>query len=81
MSTAASARVRPLEGLIFRDPETLEPIPAEGVEVPLTPFWRRALGRGDVVRCEPPHPPREDRHGEVSAPSGRGGSTSSRRGK
>ncbi len=70
--------VRPLEGQIMRDPETRAPLPAAGAEVELTTYWRRALGRGDVVRCEPPralHP-----SGVGEAPEGeRGGSTSSKR--
>lgn len=69
--------VRPLEGQIMRDPETLQPIPAEGVLVELSTYWRRALSRGDVVRCEPPRALRSDAAGEPAS-SERGGSTSSR---
>ncbi len=73
-------RIRPADGGLVRDPATLAPLPAEGVEVTLTPHWRRALDRGDVVRCEPPLPPREESDTRPT-PSGGGGSTSSRRGK
>jgi hypothetical protein len=35
------------EGL--RDPVTRRKIPAEGLEVPETPFWLRRLAHGDVT--------------------------------
>lgn len=70
--------VRPLEGQIMRDPDTRAPLPAEGAEVELTTYWRRALVRGDVVRCEPPRALHSDAAGEPAS-SERGGSTSSSR--
>lgn len=45
--------VRPREGQRFLDIETREPIPAEGLEVPASPFWRRAIRRGDVLEGRP----------------------------
>lgn len=35
--------------LVIRDPATGLPIPAQGVGVPATPFWRQRLSHGDVV--------------------------------
>jgi hypothetical protein len=48
--------VRPQPGLTFRDPATRQHVPAGGLEVEMNTAWRRALNRGDVVRCEPPRP-------------------------
>lgn len=68
------AWVQPLKGQIMHDPETSEPLPAAGREVELTTYWRRALRRGDVVRCEPPRAFHLSAEGE-SALGERGGST------
>ncbi len=40
-------------GLIIRDPESHEPIPEKGREVPDTTFWRRRIKDGDVVSAGP----------------------------
>jgi len=66
--------VRPLEGQVMHDPETSKPLPADGREVELTTYWRRALRRGDVVRCEPPRALLPSAEGKL-APGERGGST------
>lgn len=36
-------KVRPKEGKIVRDPITREPIPADGVNVPLNVYWTRRI--------------------------------------
>lgn len=46
--------VKPAEGRNVRDPVTRKHIPAEGVEVPNDPFWRRRLRDGDVVEAPRP---------------------------
>lgn len=46
--------VRPREGLVVRDPETLQPLPPEGREVDLTTYWIRRLADGDVVTADAP---------------------------
>lgn len=48
--------VRPAEGLRVLDPETLQPLPAEGRIVPPTSYWRRAINRGDVQIARRPAP-------------------------
>ena len=44
--------IRPVEGLIVRDPHTRKPIPSEGVTVDRSPYWIRRLRDGDVVPVE-----------------------------
>ncbi len=44
--------VKPAEGRLVRDPETYEPIPAEGAKVPRTPYWIRRLADGDVIETK-----------------------------
>jgi uncharacterized protein DUF2635 len=45
------------EHLIVRDPRTMQPLPAEGREVPDTDlYWAKRLAEGDVVLSE------ENRH-------------------
>lgn len=41
--------LKPAEGLVIRDPATGRPIPAHGVSVTDSPFWRRLARHGDVV--------------------------------
>lgn len=38
----------PKPGLVVRDPDTLQALPAEGAEVPLSSYWNRRLAAGDV---------------------------------
>ncbi len=44
------------EGLIVRDPITLELLAAGGAWVPCDTYWMRALGCGDVVEKTPTIP-------------------------
>ncbi|GAA4258943.1 DUF2635 domain-containing protein [Azospirillum formosense] len=46
--------VKPKPGALVRDPETREPLPAEGAEVPENQYWMRRLADGDVVRAGRP---------------------------
>lgn len=66
-------RIRPVPGLLYRDPVTRQHIPADGVEVELNTAWRRALHRGDVEVCEPPRAT-HSAPVDTAAPSERGGS-------
>lgn len=43
-------KVKPQQGLVVRDPDTRQPLPPEGADVPDTTHWRRRLAAGDVVR-------------------------------
>lgn len=43
----------PKPGLTVRDPKSLEPLPAEGREVEMTPFWKRRFNDGDVTEGKP----------------------------
>jgi hypothetical protein len=45
-------KVKPKPGLVVRDPDTRQPLPSAGAEVPDTVHWRRRLAAGDVVRLE-----------------------------
>jgi len=74
-------RIQPNPGMLFRHPETLAPLPEDGIEVTLTPFWRRALVRGDVTRCAPPRASSESQPDVPPAAPVRGGATSSRQAK
>ena len=46
-------RVKPAPGLVIRDPETQEVLPAAGAVVPRSGFWLRRLQDGDVVEAAP----------------------------
>lgn len=41
--------VKPADGLLVLDPETREPLPAEGATVHNTTYWARRLRDHDVV--------------------------------
>lgn len=41
--------VKPGNDLVIRDPATGRVIPAHGISVPATPFWRQRLSHGDVA--------------------------------
>lgn len=43
------ALLKPTDGLIVRDPDTLAPLSAEGEEKELTSYWLRRLADGDVT--------------------------------
>lgn len=45
--------VKPAPGLQVRDPQTHDPLPAEGAEVPRTIYWLRRLRDGDVTEVQP----------------------------
>ena len=59
--------VKPLDGLLIRDPQTRLPLPKEGADVPDTGFWRRRLRDKSIeaaaapaasdVKAEMPQPP------------------------
>lgn len=41
--------LKPSDGLIVRDPDTLEPLPVEGAVKPLSSYWLRRIDCGDVT--------------------------------
>ena len=45
--------VKPVSGRLVRHPETGEPVPAEGLAVPRSPYWLRRLEGGDVTLATP----------------------------
>ncbi|QCO13995.1 DUF2635 domain-containing protein [Azospirillum brasilense] len=50
--------VKPKPGLMIRDPDLGDFLPAEGREVPATDYWNRLLHiYRDVVLADPPAPP------------------------
>lgn len=52
--------VRPRAGLIIRDPFTLQPLPPEGMELEVTPYWIRRRDDGDVEFEEHVAPPADE---------------------
>lgn len=46
--------LKPGDGLKVVDPDTGEPLPADGADVPKTPYWLRRLRDGDVTRTARP---------------------------
>lgn len=55
--------------LIVRDPVTRQPLPAEGAEVELTPYWRRRLIAEEVLAGPPPAPRAARRDQTTQAPA------------
>lgn len=53
--------VRPVAGRLIRDPHSFAAVPADGREVPETPYWLRALAHGDLVLAEPTQTPDTER--------------------
>lgn len=45
--------IKPKDGLIVRDPQTAEPLPADGAEKPCTSYWLRRERDGSVERVKP----------------------------
>lgn len=45
--------VKPAEGLVIRDPDLLDLLPATGREVPDSVYWQRRLRDRDVVEADP----------------------------
>jgi hypothetical protein len=45
--------VQPAPGLVIRDPDLLDLLPAAGREVPASDYWNRRLRDGDVVLAKP----------------------------
>ncbi len=45
----SEAILKPSDGLIVRDPDTLEPLPVEGAAKPLRSYWLRRIDCGDVT--------------------------------
>lgn len=45
--------VQPAPGLVIRDPDLLDFLPAEGRDVPETDYWSRRVRDGDVVLAKP----------------------------
>lgn len=50
----------PQPGLVVRDPDTAQPLPAEGAEKPKTGYWLRRLMDQDVTEATAPEPPAAD---------------------
>ncbi|CAM3718919.1 DUF2635 domain-containing protein [Xenorhabdus thuongxuanensis] len=45
--------LKPVSGLIVRDPETYQPLSADGEPKPRTAYWLRRLKDGDVTEVVP----------------------------
>ena len=62
--------IRPArEGLIVRDPLTLQPLPSDGADVPPSSYWRRRLAAGDVVAARPVQPTKPAASKTAASPS------------
>ena len=46
--------IKPAKGLLIRDPQTREQLPAEGKEVVMNTYWMRRINDGDVVIAKAP---------------------------
>ena len=46
--------MKPRDGLVVRDPLTMKPLPPDGVDLELTPYWRRRERDGDIVKASRP---------------------------
>jgi len=46
--------MKPAPGLAIRDPDLMDLIPADGRDVPESPYWVRRLRDGDVTLAAPP---------------------------
>lgn len=44
----------PKPGLVVRDPDTLQALPADGAEIQLTSYWHRRIKAGDVTQGTAP---------------------------
>ncbi|WP_336844981.1 DUF2635 domain-containing protein [Providencia rettgeri] len=44
--------IKPVSGVTVRDPETYQPLAAEGEVKPRNAFWLRRLKDGDVVQVD-----------------------------
>jgi hypothetical protein len=61
-------RIQPVDGrLIFMPDQNFRPVPPEGANVPLNPFYARALADGDVREVKPAIPSPADRTVEEKA--------------
>lgn len=49
--------VKPAPGLVIRDPDLLDLLPATGREVPDSGYWQRRLRDRDVVEASPDESP------------------------
>ncbi|CAM3282831.1 DUF2635 domain-containing protein [Xenorhabdus nematophila] len=45
--------LKPVNGLIVRDPDTYQPLPDDGEAKPCTAYWLRRLKDGDVKEIVP----------------------------
>jgi hypothetical protein len=45
--------VKPAPGLVIRDPDLKDLLPAEGRQVPDSDYWHRRVLDKDVVECSP----------------------------
>jgi hypothetical protein len=50
----ATIFIKPAGGLLVRDPQTMQPLAAEGEHKPRTSYWLRRLASGAVVEANPP---------------------------
>lgn len=46
--------IKPAGALPVRDPQTMQPLAAEGEHKPRTCYWLRRLAAGSVVEVKPP---------------------------
>lgn len=61
MTQLTTATLKPAPGLVVRDPDTREPLRADGEPKPITTYWARRLVDGDVqlVPVEPASTPHQ----------------------
>jgi hypothetical protein len=59
--------IKPVGGLVVRDPITLAPLPEEGAEKPANAYWLRRLADADVESTPSPETIRRVMEGEPTA--------------
>ncbi|MDR1946598.1 MAG: DUF2635 domain-containing protein [Desulfovibrio sp.] len=62
-----TTRVYPVPGRVVRHPETNEPVPAAGLEVPRAGYWLRRIMDGDLTEHAPAAPAKKKKEEALNA--------------
>ena len=53
--------IKPIKGVLLRDPNTKTKVPTDGMSVGLSSFWRRRIADGSCVVINKPQPKKVDK--------------------
>lgn len=56
--------VKPLEGLLVRNPKNKNPIPADGAWIDTNSFWNRRIRDGSLIITDPPEKEAQEKEDE-----------------